>query len=196
MIWESLDLAIAPAGMELKQHWEKWFKWWNPSIRQWENIWKTSEEGICSWGCLHPDLFAISHGLCVKSYTCFGNSSPGFTSHFQFLFPRCSLYWIILPLDSHSFRSMLMLLSLMPKSGAQQLGDKILSGSSPLSILPLSQLLQQSAWEKFGQVCTRWRTKAMLISTSTGLSYSLPHFKNKPHLVVCVFVVFNPFWNE
>lgn len=38
----------------------------------------------------------------------------------------------------------------------------------------------------------------MLISTilSSSQSYSLPHLEHRRHLVVCIFVIFNPFWDN
>lgn len=82
MIWESLDLAIGPVGLECKQHWEKWFIEWDLSISQHENI---SKGCVCAWWVVCSLLtshvpFTISHRLCVKSYSYLANSSPGLTA--------------------------------------------------------------------------------------------------------------------
>lgn len=83
----------------------------------------------------------------------------------------------------------------MPQSGAQQRGGKTLNGfftpHSSTTLTPTALSLRMM-WTG----CTKGGIKAVLISTFHGLKLLISSFKNKLHLVVCIFVIFNPFWNK
>lgn len=139
----------------------------------WEflNEWRVRGRGMRSMRIPH-DSFTISHRLRVKGDTGFGNSPPVFTSHFQFVYLDAPCPDLPCPLMFTHFT----LLQLMPKSGAQQLGDKdpqwVFSTFCSSTSLTASTLSFRKTWT----LCTKWRMKAMLISTFQG-SKLLPHWK-------------------
>ena len=83
----------------------------------------------------------------------------------------------------------------MPKSGAQQPGNKTLSASSPPST-PTSLTPSTLSGRKTWTLCMKWRRKAMLISTFHGSQWLASSFKNRLQLVVRTSVIFSSFWDK
>ena len=83
----------------------------------------------------------------------------------------------------------------MPKSGAQQPGNKTLSASSPPST-PTSLTPSTLSGRKTWTLCMKWRRKAMLISTFHGSQWLASSFKNILQLVVRTSVIFSSFWDK
>lgn len=177
-IWGSVDLAIVPVGMEFQQHWEIWAL---------GNV-KTSERWMRQVSFLPDSTLAPSQSVtdcALEIYLlCL---LVTFNLSTQMLF--------VLPLDSHPIWLNAYVLSIDARVRTQELRGKKLSGSSPL-FTPPSQFLQPLFWVKLGYICTKWRAKAMVISTFHQSKLLTSSFKNRQHLVVCIFVLFNPFWNK
>ena len=97
MIWKSLDLAIVPVGIEIKQHREKWLIGWGlstgqltiPKQRLGEAGGEAGGVHIPYW--FHPD--SQSQGVCKRL-----QSLCKFTPRVPQLLclSRCSLSWVVL----------------------------------------------------------------------------------------------------